>query len=91
MQSGIRQQERERINMVSTTCGRKETMTQIEVEDFGAELAEAIITMSQAVQKAPLTNRALALLLKDMTGISLTDCLTIVEALPRLAAHYTKK
>jgi hypothetical protein len=65
-------------------------MTQIEVEDFGATIAEAIVTISQAVQKTPLTDRAIALLLKDMTGISLTDCMTIIEALPHLAAHYTK-
>lgn len=66
-------------------------MTQIEVEDFGATIAEAVVTISQAVQRTPLTDRAIALLLKDMTGISLTDCMTIVEALPHLAAHYTKE
>lgn len=65
-------------------------MTQIEVEDFGATLADAIVALSEAVQRTPLTDRALALLLKDMTGINLGDCLTIIEALPHLAAHYTK-
>lgn len=63
----------------------------IEIEDFGAEFADAVIALAAAVRKTPLTNRALALLLKDKTGVSMTDCLAIVYALPNLSAHYLKQ
>lgn len=64
---------------------------QIQVEDYGATLAEAIIKLSATLKNSPLTNRALAVLLHDYNkGVTLGDCLTIVETLPHLAEYYTK-
>jgi hypothetical protein len=61
------------------------------VEDYGAELAEAITSLAKAVKTTPLTNRAIAVLLHDYDkSITLTDCERIVTILPKLAEYYTK-
>lgn len=63
----------------------------IDVEDYGATLAEAIISISAAVKDTPLTARAIAVLLHDYDkSIALTDCERIVQILPQLAGYYVK-
>lgn len=64
---------------------------QIEVEDYGATLAQSITKLSAAMKNTPLTKRAIAILLHDYNkSIPLTDCLAVLNALPYLAEYYTK-
>lgn len=69
----------------------KAKITKIEIEDFGTEFANAVIALADAKEKSLLKDRAFALLLRDQTGINLTDCLEVIKALPRLREHYLKK
>lgn len=63
----------------------------IEIEDYGATLAEAIVALSSAVRSTPLTNRALAVLLHDYDkNIPMSACIRIVEILPKLGEYYIK-
>lgn len=52
---------------------------------------EAIIEMANAVEKCPLTNRALALLISDSCGVTLTQATRVLDALPKLSQRYIKK
>lgn len=63
----------------------------IEVEDYGQTIGDAVIVLSKAVKESMLTTRAIALLVHDQNkSISLTDCQSIIQSLPRLAGYYTK-
>ncbi len=61
----------------------------IEVEDFGASIADGIITLSNAIKNTPLTERAMIVLLVDATGLTIRDCKTVIRAIPQLALLYT--
>lgn len=63
---------------------------QIEVEDFGATLAAEIIKLSDAVESSPITIRAMAILLADKTGLSLTQCRTLLQSITELKQTYVK-
>lgn len=63
----------------------------VEVQDYGASLAEAIIKLSKAIKSTPLTERALGVLLRDLTGVNLTEVMAILRALPRLEQEYLKQ
>lgn len=52
---------------------------------------EAIVEIGNAIEECPLTNRALAVLLADISGVSMTQALTVLEALPQLKKRYLKK
>lgn len=57
-------------------------------------IAESIIEVSEAfkrVQSSNLTERAIVLLLQDMTGLSQRDIKSVLEAAPKLSHYYTKK
>lgn len=52
---------------------------------------EAIIEMANAVEKCTLSNRALALLIADSSKVNITQALSVLDALPKLASKYIKK
>lgn len=52
---------------------------------------EAIIEMANAVDKCPLSNRALALLIADSCKVNITQALSVLDVLPKLASKYIKK
>lgn len=62
----------------------------IEVEDFGATLSEAILAISAAMEALPITDRALALLLSDASGLTMTQCMNAIKYLRLLELRYTK-
>ena len=51
---------------------------------------EAIIEKANAVEKCPLTNRALALLIADSCQVTMTQALAVIDALPKLSKRYLK-
>lgn len=64
---------------------------QIEIEDYGAELADAIIKLAHVANTTPLTNRAIAVLLHDYDkNIPMSHCVRIIEILPKLSEYYIK-
>jgi hypothetical protein len=65
--------------------------TKIEVEDFGASIAEEIIYISRAIKNTILTDRALALLIRDKSNIGLGDIVTVLETIRNMERIYVKR
>lgn len=51
---------------------------------------EAIVEMAKVIENCPLTDRALALLIADCSGVTMTQALAVLDALPRLKTKYLK-
>ena len=51
---------------------------------------EAIIEMANAIEKCPLTNRALALLIADSCKVTMSQAISVIEVLPKLSKRYLK-
>ena len=52
---------------------------------------DAIVEIADAVKSTQLTNRALALMITDMTrGVSMTQAMVVLEAIPQLKKRYLK-
>ena len=55
-----------------------------------SEWREAIVKIAEAVEGSPLTNRALALLLRDSTGVTFSEIMAVLKAIPKLPEKYLK-
>lgn len=69
----------------------KNKSTSIDIEDYGATLAEEIKQISAAIRNTKLTDRALIVLLADASGVSKTDIKYVLPAIRRLEQEYLKQ
>lgn len=72
---------------------KKTSIKKIEVQGVTDELVAAIQNISTAMQvlkNSRLSERALILLLRDATGLSLRDIKKVLEALPNLEKWYLR-
>ena len=51
----------------------------------------AIVDLAKAVEESQLTNRALAILIADCKDVTMTQAITVLEALPELEQRYLKE
>lgn len=63
----------------------------IPVEDYGASVAEAIIKVNNALDKLPLTDRAIVVLIHDYDkSLTITDATRALEVIRDLKRYYVK-
>ena len=55
------------------------------------EWRQAIVEIAKAVEDSPLRIRALALLIADMTPLSMTQVIHVLRAIPELPSRYLKE
>lgn len=68
-------------------------ITKINIESVTDDLADAILVTSRAMQtlnNGRLSERAVLLLIKDATGLNMTEVKNVVNKLARLREFYLK-
>ncbi len=66
-------------------------MSKIEVEDFGASLADEIKKNSNNIRSTKLNDDALVILLSDKSGVGRTDIRRVLNVMRRLDLSYLKE
>lgn len=66
-------------------------MSRIKEDLRTSEFREAIVDVANTMRKIKLTDRALALLISDASGISMTAVLKVLESCKTLDQKYLKK
>ncbi len=66
-------------------------MSKIEVEDFGASLADEIKKISNNIRSTKLNDDALVILLSDKSGVGRTDIRRVLNVMRRLDLSYLKE
>lgn len=70
--------------------GRYMSLTK-KVDLRNTDWRDAIVDIAEAVEKTPLTNRAMALLIADTCkGVSMSQVQKVLEAIPKLSVRYLK-
>ena len=60
------------------------------MNEIGEELQQAILEIASTLEKCPITNRALALLIADCSNVTLTRAQSVLETIPELSKIYLK-
>ena len=55
-----------------------------------SEWREAIVKIAKAIDETELTNRALSLLIADISGVKMTQVKSVLESIPKLKKHFLK-
>lgn len=66
-------------------------MSKIEIEDFGASLADEIKKISINIRSTRLNDDALVVLLSDKSGVSRKDIRKVLSVIRRLDLFYLKE
>jgi len=64
--------------------------TKIEVEDFGASLAEEITAIEKVVSNTKLNDKALVLLLSNEAGVRRDDVRAVLEVMRSMKRRFLK-
>ena len=64
----------------------------IPVQDYGASVSEAILKVNKALDKLPLTDRAIVVLIHDYDkSLKITDATRALEVIRDLKRYYVKE
>ena len=66
-------------------------MSKVEIEDFGASLADEIKKISINIRSTRLNDDALVILLSDKSGINRKDIRKVLSVIRRLDLFYLKE
>lgn len=66
-------------------------MSKVEIEDFGASLADEIKKISINIRSTRLNDDALVILLSDKSGVGRTDIRRVLNVMRRLDLSYLKE
>jgi hypothetical protein len=62
----------------------------IEVEDFGASLADEIISIQEAIKNTQLNDKALVVLISNESGVKRDDVRAILKVMRTMKARFLK-
>lgn len=67
------------------------SLEKLTAEDFGEELRVSVKRIREALRATPLTQRALILLISDLSNVTKTDVKYVLNSIDALESEYFKK